>query len=188
MIFHKKRLGVTMKKITQTLMVLIFALAISACSNKEDQVKPPVEDNSNDNVDVVDTNPVRTDGLICCNPADLDNPDSLLSQRVVYFDYDMATIRSEFRDMLSLHARYLQENPSARMTVEGHADERGSREYNLALGEKRGYAVANLLRAEGAAVGQVTVVSYGEERPEATCSNDSCWSQNRRGVLVYTAK
>jgi len=178
-----------MKKLTQSLLVLIFALAISACSNKDDQVKPPVDngDNNNDTTDVVDVNQYP-DGKICCNPADLDNPDSLLSQRVVYFDYDMATIRSEFRDMLSLHARYLQENPSARMTVEGHADERGSREYNLALGEKRGYAVANLLRAEGAAVGQVTVVSYGEERPEATCSNDSCWSQNRRGVLVYTAK
>jgi len=178
-----------MKKITQIALVLIFALAMTAC--KTDQIKDPVDTGNNDNNDttVVDnTTPVRTDGLICCNPDDLTNPASLLSKRVVYFDYDMATIRSEFREMLSLHARYLQENPSARMTVEGHADERGSREYNLALGEKRGYAVANILRAQGAAVGQVSVVSYGEERPDATCSNDSCWSQNRRGVIVYTAQ
>lgn len=176
-----------MNKITKLAIILIFALAMTAC--KKD-VKPPVEDTSTDTTDtpVVDTTPVRTDGLICCNPDDLSNPASLLSKRKVYFDYDQATIRSEFREMLSLHARYLQEKPSARMTVEGHADERGSREYNLALGEKRGYAVANLLRAQGAAIGQVTVVSYGEERPEENCSNDSCWSKNRRAVIVYTAQ
>lgn len=176
-----------MNKITKLAMILIFALAMTAC--KKD-VKPPMEEPIDDNntAPVVDTTPVRTDGLICCNPDDLTNPASLLSQRKVYFDFDQATVRSEFREMLSLHARYLQENPSARMTVEGHADERGSREYNLALGEKRGFAVANLLRAQGAAVGQVSVVSYGEERPEATCSNDSCWSKNRRGVIVYTAQ
>lgn len=178
-----------MNKTTKLISILIFALAMTAC--KKD-VKPDMDDdmNNNDNNDtaVVDTTPVRTDGLICCNPADLDNPASLLSKRVIYFDYDQATIRSEFREILSLHARYLQENPSARMTVEGHADERGSREYNLALGEKRGYAVANLLRAQGAAVGQVSVVSYGEERPAETCSSDSCWSKNRRGVIVYTAQ
>ena len=171
-------------------MVLIFALAVTAC--KKD-VKPVMDDNdnnnnNNNNNNTVDTRPVRTDGLICCNPEDLTNPQSLLSKRVIYFGYDQATIRSEFREILSLHARYLQENPSARMTVEGHADERGSREYNLALGEKRGYAIANLLRAQGAALGQVSVVSYGEERPESTCSNDSCWSQNRRGVIIYTAQ
>ncbi|MCB1582316.1 MAG: peptidoglycan-associated lipoprotein Pal [Marinicella sp.] len=175
-----------MNKLTKLITVLIFALAMTAC--KKDDVKPTTDDNNTDTTPVVDTTPVRTDGLICCSPEDLDNPDSLLSQRVVYFDYDMATIRSEFREMLSLHARYLSENPSARMTIEGHADERGSREYNLALGEKRGYAVANLLRAQGAGEGQVVVVSYGEERPDATCSDESCWSQNRRGVIVYTAK
>jgi len=166
--------------------MLIFAMAMTAC--KKEEVKPVMDDDSNNTeTTVVDTNPVDN-GPICCNPADLDNPESLLSKRVVYFDYDMATIRSEFREMLALHARYLSENPSARMTLEGHADERGSREYNLALGEKRGNSVANILRAGGAAAGQVTVVSYGEERPEATCSNDSCWSQNRRAVIVYTAK
>jgi len=177
-----------MNKITKLAMVLIFALAMTAC--KKDEVKPVTDDGNNNNTDttVVDTTPIRTDGLICCNPADLDDPNSLLSQRVVYFDYDQANVQSEYRDMLALHARYLQENPSARMTIEGHADERGSREYNLALGEKRGNAVANLLNAQGAASGQVKVVSYGEERPEATCSNDSCWSKNRRGVIVYTAK
>lgn len=174
-----------MNKLTKLTMVLILALAMTAC--KKDEIKPQTDDNT-DTTPVVDTTPVRTDGLICCNPEDLDNPESLLSKRVIYFDYDAATIRSEFREILSLHARYLSENPSARMTLEGHADERGSREYNLALGEKRGYSIANLLRAQGAAEGQISVVSYGEERPEALCGDESCWSKNRRGVIVYTAK
>lgn len=176
-----------MNKLTKIATLLIFALAMTAC--KKDVVKPPeTTENGNDNTTDVVTTPVRTNGLICCNPADLTDPNSLLSKRVVYFDYDMATIRSEFREMLALHGRYLSENPSARMTLEGHADERGSREYNLALGEKRGNAVANLLRAAGASADQINVVSYGEERPEAMCSDESCWSQNRRAVIVYTAE
>lgn len=174
-----------MNKLTKLALVLITAMALAACQPKQDNTREttdPVENN-----DPVVTTPQDTS--VCCDARHLDGANgSLLGERVVYFDYDMATIRPEYREMLALHARYLNENPSARMTVEGHADERGSREYNLALGEKRGYAVANLLRAQGAALGQVSVVSYGEERPEATCSNDSCWSKNRRAVLVYTAK
>ena len=175
-----------MNKITKLALILLIAFAFTAC--KKDEVKPDTDTtDTTDDTDVVDTRPVD-DGPICCNPEDLDNPDSLLSQRVIYFDFDQSTIRAEFRDIIALHGRYLSENPSARMTLEGHADERGSREYNLALGERRGNSVANLLSAEGASSNQINVVSYGEERPEATCSDESCWSQNRRAVIVYTAK
>lgn len=172
-----------MNKTMKCMLVLLLAFGISACSNKKDNVQ--VDDNDTTDSTVVDTTPVD-DGPICCSPADLENPESLLSQRVIYFDYDQSTIRSEYRELIALHARYLSENPGARMTLEGHADERGTREYNLALGERRGQAVANLMKAQGAADHQINVVSYGEERPEATCSNDSCWSQNRRAVVVYT--
>jgi peptidoglycan-associated lipoprotein len=175
-----------MNKITKLALILLIAFAFTAC--KKDEVKPDTDStDTTDNTDVVDTRPVD-DGPICCNPEDLDNPDSLLSKRVIYFDFDQSTIRAEFRNIIALHGRYLSENPSARMTLEGHADERGSREYNLALGERRGNSVANLLSAEGASSNQINVVSYGEERPEATCSDESCWSQNRRAVIVYTAK
>lgn len=175
-----------MNKITKLALILLIAFAFTAC--KKDEVKPDTDttDTTTD-TEVVDTQPMD-DGPICCNPEDLDNPDSLLSQRIIYFDFDQSTIRAEFRDLIALHGRYLSENPSARMTLEGHADERGSREYNLALGERRGNSVANLLRAEGASNNQINVVSYGEERPVATCSDESCWSQNRRAVIVYTAK
>ncbi len=163
--------------------MLLLVFGISACTKKDN-----VQVENNDPVDTtpVDTTPVN-DGPICCDPADLENPDSLLSQRVIYFDYDQSTIRSEYRELVSLHARYLSENPGARMTLEGHADERGTREYNLALGERRAQSVANLMKAQGASDHQISLVSYGEERPEATCSNDSCWSQNRRVVVVYTS-
>jgi len=175
-----------MNKITKLALILLIAFAFTAC--KKDEVKPDTDttDTTTD-TEVVDTRPMD-DGPICCNPEDLDNPDSLLSKRVIYFDFDQSTIRAEFRDIIALHGRYLSENPSARMTLEGHADERGSREYNLALGERRGNSVANLLSAEGASSNQINVVSYGEERPVATCSDESCWSQNRRAVIVYTAK
>ncbi|MCX7545871.1 peptidoglycan-associated lipoprotein Pal [Marinicella gelatinilytica] len=175
-----------MNKITKLAIILLIAFAFTAC--KKDEVKPDTDtSDTRDTPDVVDTRPVH-DGPICCNPEDLDNPDSLLSKRVIYFDFDQSTIRAEFRDIIALHGRYLSENPSARMTLEGHADERGSREYNLALGERRGNSVANLLRAEGASDNQINVVSYGEERPVAMCSDESCWSQNRRAVINYTAR
>ncbi len=174
-----------MNKTMKLLMVLFVAFGISACSNKQDNTQP-VDNDPVDNTPVVDTTPIH-DPLSCCSPSDLTGEGNLLAKRVIYFDYDQATINSEYRELIALHARYLSENPGARMTLEGHADERGSREYNLALGEKRGQAVANLMQAHGAGSNQINVVSYGEERPEATCSNDSCWSQNRRAVVVYTA-
>jgi peptidoglycan-associated lipoprotein len=119
--------------------------------------------------------------------ADLDR-DSCLRQRVVYFDFDRSEIRSEFAAIMGCHAKYLRDRPSSRMTLEGHADERGTREYNLGLGERRGNSVASALQANGASSNQINVVSYGEERPTCNDSGESCWSQNRRVEIVYTAR
>ena len=83
------------------------------------------------------------------DPRNFDNPESLLSKRVIYFDFDKSTVRPEFRDLISAHAAYMAANGSARVTLEGHADERGTREYNLGLGERRGNAVSGLLSAQG---------------------------------------
>lgn len=116
----------------------------------------------------------------------LDNPDKLLYQKVIYFDTDEAVIKDKYRDVVRAHGHYLASHPGARVTLEGHADERGSREYNLGLGERRAEAVAELLIAYGASPDQITMISYGEEKPVALCHNESCWSQNRRVVIVYT--
>src|SRR5688500_13706655 len=118
--------------------------------------------------------------------ADLDS-DSCLRQRTVYFDFDQDTLRPEFQAIMACHAKYLQDQPGSRVTLEGNADERGTREYNLGLGERRGNAVASALQGAGGSAAQITVVSYGEERPTCNDSDESCWSKNRRVEIVYTA-
>jgi len=115
----------------------------------------------------------------------LDDPDSPLSVRVLYFDYDSSEIRSEYREAVEAHARYLGDNPGTMVTLEGHADERGSREYNLALGERRANAVRRQLVLLGASAGQIRTVSYGEERPMAEGHDERSWAMNRRVELIY---
>ena len=114
--------------------------------------------------------------------------DSCLRQRVVYFDFDRSEIKSEFQAIMGCHGKYLRDRPSAQITLEGHADERGTREYNLGLGERRGNAVSSALQGNGGSAGQLSVVSYGEERPTCTESDEGCWGKNRRVEIVYTAK
>jgi peptidoglycan-associated lipoprotein len=115
----------------------------------------------------------------------LDNPDSPLYTKVIYFDFDESDIRPDYHDVLRAHADYLLGNGQAVLTIEGHADERGSREYNIALGERRAKAVVRFLEAEGVSASQLNTVSYGEERPADTGYGEASWSLNRRAELVY---
>jgi peptidoglycan-associated lipoprotein len=117
--------------------------------------------------------------------ADLNDPRSPLYQKVIYFDYDRSDIKPQFVDVLRAHASYLSSNPGAHVRLEGHTDERGTREYNLALGEQRADTVRRFLIAEGARDGQVDTLSYGEERPADPGHNESAWALNRRVELVY---
>ncbi|MBL8709133.1 MAG: peptidoglycan-associated lipoprotein Pal [Rhodospirillaceae bacterium] len=100
----------------------------------------------------------------------------------VYFDLDSYSLSSEAQSQLQRQAAWLQQYPATTLTVEGHCDERGTREYNLALGERRANSVANYLVALGVNSGRLSVISYGKERPLCVQSDESCWSQNRRGV------
>jgi peptidoglycan-associated lipoprotein len=118
----------------------------------------------------------------------LDDPESLLSKRTIYFEYDKYNIKDEYRDVLMAHAEYLASNPSARVTIEGHCDERGTREYNIGLGERRASAVRQMLLLQGVAASQVNTISYGEERPVALGHDESAWSLNRRSEIVYTIR
>jgi len=102
-----------------------------------------------------------------------------------YFDFDTSEIKQEARDVLVAHARFLQANPGQNVRIEGHADERGTKEYNLALGERRANAVQRFLVVNGAARGQTETVSYGEEKPAMMGSSESAWSQNRRVELMF---
>jgi peptidoglycan-associated lipoprotein len=109
----------------------------------------------------------------------------LMQQLVVYFDYDTADILPEFNALLQAHGQFLAQNPNTQVRLEGHADERGSREYNIGLGERRAQAVRRVLMLQGANGSQLTTVSYGEERPAQTGSDDEAWRLNRRVELVY---
>jgi peptidoglycan-associated lipoprotein len=105
--------------------------------------------------------------------------------RVVYFDFDRAVLRPEALALLELHAAFLRNSPDRRVVIEGHCDERGTREYNLALGERRADAVRAFLVQAGVRRSQIDTVSYGEERPVDPGHNEAAWAQNRRGELVY---
>ena len=108
-----------------------------------------------------------------------------LAQRIIYFDFDNAEIRPEFRDVVAAHAQNLARNTTMKVRLEGHADERGSREYNIGLGERRAQSVRRALMLQGVGEGQILTVSYGEERPAAAGSDEAAWAKNRRVELVY---
>ena len=112
----------------------------------------------------------------------------LLSTRVIYFDYDSAQIKQEFIPVINAHGRAIADNPNARIRLEGHADERGSREYNIALSEYRAEAVRNLMKFQGVRSGQVETVAFGEEKPIELGHSEAAWSRNRRVEIVYEAQ
>jgi peptidoglycan-associated lipoprotein len=109
----------------------------------------------------------------------------LKQKSIVFFDYDSSEIRPEYVPVVAAHASYLVKYPTARVRLEGHTDERGSREYNIGLGERRGQAVRRALLLQGVAEAQVVTVSYGEERPAVEGSDEAAYAQNRRVELVY---
>lgn len=115
----------------------------------------------------------------------LKDPNNILSKRSIFYDYDSDAIKDEFRPMLQAHAKYLASNRSARMLIQGNTDERGGREYNIALGQRRAEAVKRMLVLLGAQDSQVEAASLGEEKPRCEEKTDACYSQNRRGDLLY---
>jgi peptidoglycan-associated lipoprotein len=117
--------------------------------------------------------------------AALKDPNNILSRRSVYFDFDSNLVKDEFRPLVTAHARYLQQNPGAKIRIEGHADERGSREYNIALGQRRSEAVKQMMQLLGARPDQIEPVSFGEEKPKAAGHDEASWAENRRGDIVY---
>lgn len=172
-----------MNKSTRVLLVSLLSVAVLAgCSKKVKETPPPATDTTAGST--APTGP-STSGLY--GPGDLDT-DACLRQRVVYFDLDQDSLKPEFQAIMACHAKYLRDRPSSRITLQGNADERGSREYNMGLGERRGNAVSSALQAAGGSASQLTVVSYGEERPVCTETSESRWSQNRRVEIVYTAQ
>ena len=115
----------------------------------------------------------------------LKDPNNILSKRSIFYDYDKYDVKDEYKPLLQAHARYLAQNRSAKMLIQGNCDERGSREYNIALGQKRADGVKKLLQLMGVPDSQMESVSLGEEKPRCTEQTDACYSQNRRSDMLY---
>ena len=116
---------------------------------------------------------------------ELDDPSSPLAKRVIYFMYDSDEVMPEYRSVISTHASYLANHPEQTVTLEGHADERGSSEYNIALSEQRAKSVARTMSMQGVTDQQIQVVSFGEEKPSVSGHDESSWQQNRRVEISY---
>jgi peptidoglycan-associated lipoprotein len=171
----------------------LFAMTLSACGTTSD-TKATVEDHTKDNkvatpaASEVQTAPVAAKDVMgsAYSGDPRKDPASLLSKRSVFFDFDRFEVKDEFRPMLEAHAGYLVSKRDKHVTLQGNTDERGSREYNLALGQKRAEAVRKSLAVLGVSESQMEAVSFGEEKPRATGNTEEAYAQNRRTDIVYT--
>jgi peptidoglycan-associated lipoprotein len=167
------------------LLVVTLAVALAGCGSKPVKPAPstaPTESNAG----------AQSEGANAANAGGAGNQDEtagpqagLLATRVVYFDFDSAVIQGAGVDVVAAHAKYLAANPQARVRLEGNTDERGSREYNIGLGDRRAQAVRRALLLQGVTEGQLTMVSYGEERPADPGHDEAAWAKNRRVEIVY---
>ena len=176
-----------MQPVVRSAAILLMCVAAAACSKKQVKEAPPppvVGSSANSGANGADASSgVANGGRF--TQEDLDR-DSCLRNRVVYFDLDSDITKPEFRESIGCHAKYLRDRPQAHVKLEGNTDERGSNEYNLALGERRARSVSSVMQAMGAASSQIDVVSYGEESPVCRESSEACWSKNRRVEILYT--
>ena len=162
-------------------MTVAGALALSACSKKAPEELPPAPQASGD-LTPAPTGPLGPEGAVPGTQAHF--AQMMAGRDTIYFDTDRDNVDAEDQQALAEQAQYLQQYPNVRATVEGHADERGTRDYNLALGERRANAAKNYLTSLGVSADRVTTVSYGKERPVALGSNEEAYARNRRAVTV----
>ena len=165
-------------------LILLAALTLTACGRDKTQPDTGAATDVGSGSDGALTDRTGGSGAITESALDAATRERL-RELVIYFDYDEADIKPEFNAMLQAHGRNLAANPNMQVRLEGHADERGSREYNIGLGERRAQAVRRILQLQGAGAQQLTTVSYGEERPAASGSDEESWRLNRRVELVY---
>jgi peptidoglycan-associated lipoprotein len=178
------------KGMRKILMVLVLATALisaGGCASKKP--KPGASQSTEVGNGGADTSGATADAASAGNVGaedDVTGPQGgLLAKRVIYFDFDSSDVKGEGNDIVAAHAKYLASHASTRVRLEGNTDDRGSREYNIGLGERRAQAVRRALMLQGATEGQITTVSYGAERPAVVGSDEGAWSKNRRVEIVY---
>jgi len=167
---------------------LVTLALLAGCGSQPpapEQAGAGVEDR---NPNAVATSPVGTSSTDPYALAALKDPKSPLSKRSIYFDLDSYVVKPEYQALLDHHAKFLAKNGQMKMLIQGNADERGSREYNLSLGQKRAEAVKKALMLLGVKEAQLESVSLGEEKPACMEASESCWAQNRRGDMLYSGE
>ncbi len=173
-----------MKKLLLPALLSVLLVACGGTGGPQ-QTAASVEDRAGAGAGVAT---VTAPGVTGTGIAALTDPASILSRRSVYFDFDSFVIRSEFMSLVEAHGRFLAQNPEMRMMIQGNTDERGSREYNLALGQKRAEALKQALMLLGARESQIEAVSLGEEKPRCTERTEPCFAENRRSDMLYTGE
>jgi peptidoglycan-associated lipoprotein len=166
---------------------ITFAALVAGCGSTQtgpEQDPATVETRGGPSVATVKAGGVAGSNL----PDVLTNPKSILSKRSVYFDYDKFEVKAEYKDLVTAHAKFLAENRQFKMLIQGNTDERGSREYNLALGQKRADALKKMLVLLGAREDQVESVSLGEEKPKNEGQSEAAFAENRRGDMLYSGE
>ncbi len=185
------------KQIAATLVMALFLAACASKTVKEEPAKvedrsgsaqtapaAPVQDSANNGADASGAASSGISGKsLGINP--LKDPNNILSKRSIYFDFDKDEVKAEYRPLVEAHAKYLSANTGAKIMLQGNADERGSREYNLSLGQRRSVAVKKVMNVLGVNDKQIETVSYGEEKPQCADKTEACWAQNRRADIVY---
>lgn len=182
-----------LSKISKSLLIAVPMLALGACSSTSDMDSTSAESTMNDTAKTVATavnDNVQTgvmDAVESMTAEELmvQQYSEAILETVIQFDFDQSMIKPEFTPILDAHAAYLVANPGKAITIEGHADEKGTPEYNIALGERRAMAVATYLESMGVSTRQVSIVSYGEEKPVNAGHNEAAWIANRRAEIVY---
>jgi peptidoglycan-associated lipoprotein len=168
-------------------VMLVACLGLAACGSKHPKVSPPPPA-SEVGAGTSSTGAGANGAANGQNGSDDETAGpqgGLLAKRVVYFDFDSSEIKGDGTDIVGAHAKYLAAHPTARVRLEGHTDDRGSREYNIGLGERRAQSVRRALLLQGATEAQLSTVSYGAERPAVAGHDETAWAKNRRVEIVY---
>jgi len=163
--------------------VLLAVVFVAACGSAPSRPSDPGFDQR------AETLPVTLDGDAAGIPVD---PNSVAGraprERVIYFDFNAAEIRPEYLAVITDHGRFLAQNPDGRIRLEGHTDERGTREYNVALGENRARSISTMLQLQGVNRNQISLISFGEELPVDEAHSEGAWAQNRRVNMIYAVE
>jgi peptidoglycan-associated lipoprotein len=180
------------KTLKNLFLMTLIACMLAACASKPVKEEPKMAEPVAPQVAQEQPAPTVTppaqaapakESVVEVNP--LTDPNNILSKRSVYFDYNKFVIKPEFRALIEAHAKYLVDHPQASVKLEGNADERGSHEYNLALGQKRAVAVKTAMSVLGVSERQIETISYGMEKPKALGHDEASWAENRRADIVY---